>query len=689
MAQESETQRSTSGIAHAAKRKWGYDAAQVDSFLERAHSLYEGDGVQLTQHDIQNVSFDLKKGGYVITQVDAALSRLERAVIDKQTQWEITQHGRVAWKAQTEQLYRAIAQHAQRDHGARFTDGHTKQSSYDRGQVDNLIDQIVEKCATQISGAGVQPDAIDSLVDVTASTVANVVFTQRRGKRGYDERQVDNFLNACVNLLSRLESYERVADYMTTGAREETRTGTVASGSSSGITSLFGAAANHPLSVSGNTGPEMPESFAPSDTGESGELTANSAVPAADAVSRDRHAPAAQDSYDALHQAEQQVFGTSADDAQTTIVQPSSYVPEPYSEPASPVSPVPGSQGGEHSSASQRSQGASASTSPAAWSREQQGETRSMQAAAHEDTQDTIAQPSWPREDAQDQHFQEGFGSNDSDGGDAGQTSLAALAHRAEELRQHQPSGNNIDDGAPTSVVRPFQPAAEDRAGLSTDHPFDMPAPTVSIPPFGTTSHSAAPDSPSHGVHHAAVSETTPHAETSDTSVITPTFTFPSAQRSHNENPQTQSSHAKPETQPHTDMPQPWQQSQKASQSSEPEPVSVTPPDVPSTPVFPAVGETGEHASDQSASHRSPDSPDSDHHDGTPSAFGDFTFPIVEAETEHSFDDIPDLSFPVFRPQYPKDDAASSSNATTQSPDRNDPGSQEHHDRQGEDGNEK
>ena len=80
MAQEPETEKNASGIAHAAKRKWGYDAEQVDAFLERAHMLYEGEGAQLTQHDIQNVSFELVKGGYVIAQVDAALARLERAV---------------------------------------------------------------------------------------------------------------------------------------------------------------------------------------------------------------------------------------------------------------------------------------------------------------------------------------------------------------------------------------------------------------------------------------------------------------------------------------------------------------------------------------------------------------------------------------------------------------------------------
>ena len=147
MAQEPETEKNASGIAHAAKRKWGYDAEQVDAFLERAHMLYEGEGAQLTQHDIQNVSFELVKGGYVIAQVDAALARLERAVVDKQTTWEIAQHGRVTWKAKTEKLYHEVQNHAERNERERFKSGAPKQPSYDKKQVDRLVDQIVDKAA--------------------------------------------------------------------------------------------------------------------------------------------------------------------------------------------------------------------------------------------------------------------------------------------------------------------------------------------------------------------------------------------------------------------------------------------------------------------------------------------------------------------------------------------------------------
>ena len=214
MAQQPESGRNASGIARAGKRKWGYNPEQVDEFLERTHALYDSEDAQLTQQDIQNVSFDLSKGGYVISQVDAALGRLERAVVDQQTTREIARHGRVVWKAQTEDLYRSLAAHADRAARQRFRPGDAKAPSYDRKQVDRLVDQVIDKAAAELGVDGVTADDVKDLVDVSSTSVANVIFTQRKGKRGYDERQVDNYLNACVRLLSRIESYARVSDYV-------------------------------------------------------------------------------------------------------------------------------------------------------------------------------------------------------------------------------------------------------------------------------------------------------------------------------------------------------------------------------------------------------------------------------------------------------------------------------------------
>jgi DivIVA domain-containing protein len=308
MAQELREGDGKSGIARAGKRKWGYDPAQVDAFLERAHALYDSEGMNLTQHDIQNVSFDLRKNGYVIAQVDAALGRLERAVVDKQTTWEIAQHGRVTWKAKTEKLYHEVQNHAERNERERFKSGAPKQPSYDKKQVDRLVDQIVDKAAAALGVDGVTEDDVRSLADLNANTVNNVIFTQRKGKKGYDERQVDYFLNACVQLLSRLESYARVADFVSGEPAAPAQTATNVTVQANGVSPLF---------ASGTQRPATDERSAPS------------------AVAHD-------ESFDALHQAEQSLFTAPAPAAPAPVAPaapaaaaPIAYAPAPASFDAS------------------------------------------------------------------------------------------------------------------------------------------------------------------------------------------------------------------------------------------------------------------------------------------------------------------------------------------------------------------
>lgn len=303
MAQELREGDGKSGIARAGKRKWGYDPAQVDAFLERAHALYDSEGMNLTQHDIQNVSFDLRKNGYVIAQVDAALGRLERAVVDKQTTWEIAQHGRVTWKAKTEKLYHEVQNHAERNERERFKSGAPKQPSYDKKQVDRLVDQIVDKAAAVLGVDGVTEDDVRSLADLNADTVNNVIFTQRKGKRGYDERQVDYFLNACVQLLSRLESYARVADFVSGEPAAPAQTAKNVTVQANGVSPLF---------ASGTQRPATDERFAPS-------------------------AAAHDESFDALHQAEQSLFTAPAPvaPAAPAAAAPIAYAPAPASFDAS------------------------------------------------------------------------------------------------------------------------------------------------------------------------------------------------------------------------------------------------------------------------------------------------------------------------------------------------------------------
>ena len=196
--------KNTAIAEYEAPRKWGYDIAQVDEFLDRAHKAYDSLEPLLKQEDIQNVSFGLQKGGYSIPQIDAALSRLERAVVDRRTLWDLQRMGRVAWRAQTEALVNTIRGRVKRADNERFSDGEKGSPSYDRKQVYKLIREISDAVEDELN------NTVSEANEINSSYVENVVFTQRTGAKGYSEAQVDAYLNRVVQILTRLESFSRV-----------------------------------------------------------------------------------------------------------------------------------------------------------------------------------------------------------------------------------------------------------------------------------------------------------------------------------------------------------------------------------------------------------------------------------------------------------------------------------------------
>lgn len=329
-------QQSGTGIAHAGKRKWGYDPEQVDAFLERAHTLYEQEGAHLTQGDIQSASFELTRDGYIIAQVDAALSRLERAVVDKNTTWELSTQGQGAWRAATEALYRRITTHLDRPAGSRFADGKPKTPSYDRKQVDRLGEQVADKAAAALGLDGVKPEDIADLASLSAQTVASSTFTQRKGRKGYDERQVDYFFDACVQLLSRIESFERVKDYVNGDGTHAEPSSTMPMGGDETdapalpaipvtapaapaqlVAPLFSSAAQ-PVRAAQTESDDTPRPFAP--------------VPSPALATDESQA------FDALQQAEEHLFTPPA---VPTPPMPVSPTPPPAPVPAAAVEPTP------------------------------------------------------------------------------------------------------------------------------------------------------------------------------------------------------------------------------------------------------------------------------------------------------------------------------------------------------------
>ena len=119
------------------------------------------------------------------------------------------------------------------------------------------------------------------------------MFTQRKGKNGYDERQVDYYLNSCVQLLSRLESFARVSDYV--GGGHESGGSRRSSGariaSDAGVTPLFGADNAYAHAPSPARQEAEPQSFAP-----------------------------ANESFHALHEAEEALFSSQTADEPSAVL---------------------------------------------------------------------------------------------------------------------------------------------------------------------------------------------------------------------------------------------------------------------------------------------------------------------------------------------------------------------------------
>ncbi|MBI0047964.1 DivIVA domain-containing protein [Bifidobacterium choladohabitans] len=287
-------------IARSGKRKWGYDTKQVDAFLERAHSLYESQDPDLTQEEIANASFDLCKNGYIITQVDAALSRLERVISDRQTSLEIARVGVDGWTTRMVSLQSELTTHAGRPSGSVFKRGDPGMPSYDCKQVERLIEQVLNKTSDQLNlQEGRKTDSGKSKnTDITADRVSNVIFTQRRGPKGYDERQVDFFLAKAVELLEQLESFARVSERAKRASANATASVAVPVQSQPAV---------QDPSASG-VQPLIGQSQAPAWS-----------IPNASAVAS---AQGSQDDFAQLHQAERAIFEAPTSSTQTTPTAP-------------------------------------------------------------------------------------------------------------------------------------------------------------------------------------------------------------------------------------------------------------------------------------------------------------------------------------------------------------------------------
>lgn len=166
-------------------REKGYDREAVDAFLAKARGTFEGGASGLDARAVREAAFPLRRGGYQIAAVDAALGRIEDAFAARERERAIAAVGPEAWVEQARLEAQAILDRMTRPRGERFDRVGPLAYGYARDEVDLVTDRL-----TRYFEAG-EP--------VTVEQVRAAAFRAVRG--GYREEQVDALLDAVVDVM--------------------------------------------------------------------------------------------------------------------------------------------------------------------------------------------------------------------------------------------------------------------------------------------------------------------------------------------------------------------------------------------------------------------------------------------------------------------------------------------------------
>ncbi|CAB4634088.1 unannotated protein [freshwater metagenome] len=164
----------------------GYNPEQVDSLLELAKRQYESpDQVVLRAADLRGLRLDLVKGGYSVSQVDAALDNLEDHFIHAEISAFRERFGEAELLKRYKELQQSLLPRLSRQKGKRFAKVSLFARGYEKKKVDDLCDQIM----THFNGGR----------KVRVTQVRRVQFTATRS--GYSMSQVDSFLDRIIEAL--------------------------------------------------------------------------------------------------------------------------------------------------------------------------------------------------------------------------------------------------------------------------------------------------------------------------------------------------------------------------------------------------------------------------------------------------------------------------------------------------------
>ncbi|WP_370119518.1 DivIVA domain-containing protein [Arthrobacter sp. MW3 TE3886] len=177
------------------RNQYGYNARQVDDFLQRARVSFEAPSSAsraIKSSDVRAVSFDPVKGGYAAAGVDAALDRLEDALARRERDELVAERGEEAWLREIGRLAGVLRGRLHRPDGQRFRrPSKTKARSYNTTDVDDLCHELIGYLEED------QPLSVDN--------VRRAVFRPAVGREGYEESQVDAFLERAVELMAAID----------------------------------------------------------------------------------------------------------------------------------------------------------------------------------------------------------------------------------------------------------------------------------------------------------------------------------------------------------------------------------------------------------------------------------------------------------------------------------------------------
>ena len=174
--------------------KSGYDPAQVDSFFRRARESFNRESPQpgdLDARAVRTVGFDLVRKGYHVGVVDAALDRLEDAFAKQARDRLIAQSGQDAWVSELTRVAASLRGRLVREPGERFDNPPPGVIGYDITQVDDMCDKVNSYFTQGVA--------------MSVDQVRRVLFKTAKGKKAYNEDQVDAFIDRVVEVMASVD----------------------------------------------------------------------------------------------------------------------------------------------------------------------------------------------------------------------------------------------------------------------------------------------------------------------------------------------------------------------------------------------------------------------------------------------------------------------------------------------------